>query len=358
MEVNGMPNTEYSKLKLLYLYHYFRKYVKAEPPDDGTTMGEMMAYLNEVTGAEFERKSIYSDIARLNAFARSVDICEPDEDWIDLDGKTYRRGEIKGDLTFDEARLIVDAINATDFIDSGLCEKIKAMYPSYFRTGYNSVVPHDDRQVQKKSIYMLNTIRTAIEEGLVLGFEYGYLVASGIRGTTNKKVSPLGLDFKNSHYYLIAVDNDAAVDVPKKNEAIKTYRLDRMKRIEFCQDETYIGFKDKDEVLRRYMKTSIDAYSFKGSDDRFVTITLRSDNEKELLKAYSGFSEDIKTVILSDKVNSGMIKFSVEAGLVPPFFHKLFKLSMYEGVEMTIDDDEVKKKFGEYLEKALNICRS
>ena len=44
-----MPNTEYSKLKLLYLYHYFRKYVKAEPPEDGTTMGEMMGYLSEMT---------------------------------------------------------------------------------------------------------------------------------------------------------------------------------------------------------------------------------------------------------------------------------------------------------------------
>ena len=80
-----MPNTEYSKLTLLY--HYFRKYVKTEAPGDGTTMAGMMAYLNEMTGVEFERKSIYSDIDRTNEFARSVGICDENAPWIELDGK-------------------------------------------------------------------------------------------------------------------------------------------------------------------------------------------------------------------------------------------------------------------------------
>ena len=352
-----MPNTEYSKLKLLYLYHYFRRYVKTEAPGDGTTMADMMAYLNEMTGAEFERKSIYSDIDRINEFARSVGICDETSPWIELDGKTYKRGEVKGDLTYDEARLIVDAINATDFIDSGLCEKIKEMYPTYFKTGYNSIVPHDDRQVQKKSMYLLNTIRSAIEDDLVLTFEYGYLVASGIRGTSEKHVSPIGLDFKKSHYYLIAVDNAAVEAGQTKNDAIKTYRLDRMRRVNFNPAEKYIGFKgDREDVLKRYVKTSIDAYSFKGKDDRFVTITLSSDNEKELLKAYTGFSEDMKTTIISDKISNGSVKFAVEAGLVPPFFDKLFKVCMYEGVNMTIDDEEVKNRYEQYLKKALEVC--
>jgi len=104
------------------------------------------------------------------------------------------------------------------------------------------------------------------------------------------------------------------------------------------------------------VKTSIDAYSFKGKDDRFVTITLSSDNEKELLKAYTGFSEDMKTTIISDKISNGSIKFTVEAGLVPPFFDKLFKVCMYEGVNMTIDDEEVKNRYEQYLKKALEVC--
>ncbi len=352
-----MPNSEHSKLKLLYLYHYFRKFVKAEPPDDGTTMGQMMSYLNEMTGIEFERKSVYSDITRLNEFARRVGITADSADWIELEGKTYKRGEILGDLTLDEARLIIDAINATDFIDSGLTEKIKGMYPSYFKEGYNSILPHDNRQVQKKSIYLLNLIRSAIDDKCVLAFRYGYLVASGIRGASEKLVSPLGLDFENSHYYLIAVDNNAVAAGVRKEDAIRTYRLDRMRKIEMRPDEAFAGFKEKkEEILRRYVKSSVDAYAYKGSDDRHITMTLRGDNEKDLLKAYSGFTDDIKATIISDRIEKGEITFTIEAGLVPPFYNKLFKTSMYEGVTMTIDDEEVRQGFKKYLKQALKAC--
>lgn len=352
-----MANTEQSKLKLLYLYHYFRKYVKAEPPEDGTTMSDMMRYLNEMTGVDFERKSIYSDIGRLNDFARGIGICDTSENWIELDGKTYKRGEIRGDLTFDEARLIVDAINATDFIDSGLCEKIKDMYPSYFRDGYNSIVPHDDRQVQKKSTYYLNTIRSAIDDNCVIGFKYGYLVASGIRGAVDKTVSPIGLDFQKSHYYLIAVDNEAVASGIKSEDAIKTYRLDRMRSVGFRPDETYAGFPEKkDEVLRKYMKSSVDAFSYKGKDDRFITITLSSDDERSLLRAYTYFTADLKVTIISDKIESGNIVFTFETGMVPPLFSKLFVVSMYDGVRMNIDDPDVKEKFASYLNNALGAC--
>ena len=78
--------------------------------------------------------------------------------------------------------------------------------------------------------------------------------------------------------------------------------------------------------------------------------------EKELLKAYTGFSEDMKPTIISDKIDSGKITFTVEAGMVPPFFTKLFKVSLYDGVKMTIDDAEVRERFGAYLRRALKVC--
>ncbi|MBR1798153.1 MAG: WYL domain-containing protein [Clostridiales bacterium] len=354
-----MPNTEYSKLKLLYLYHYFRKYVAAEGPGDETTMGEMMAYLNKMTGAEFERKSIYSDIDRLNEFARSIGICEPDEQWIELEGRKYKRGEAKGDLTSDEAKLIVDAINATDFIDSGLCEKIKGMYPLYFEEGYRSVMSHDNKQVRKSSmIYLLANVRKAIQNEEVMGIEYGYVLGSGISGTTSKTVSPMGLDFKNSRYYLIAVDNDAVEAGVSKNKAIRTYRLDRIKSARILK-KPFIGFdKKRDSVLEKYMKDSLNEFSYSGSDSRTILITLRSSDEKALLKAYTALTDEMKTKLLTDRADKGELKFYVESGLVPPFFNILFKVCMYENVDMTIDDPEVKAAFKKYLNKAGKVCRS
>jgi len=41
---------------------------------------------------------------------------------------------------------------------------------------------------------------------------------------------------------------------------------------------------------------------------------------------------------------------------VPPFYNKLFKTSMYEGVTMTIDDEEVRQGFKKYLKQALKAC--
>lgn len=346
-----MANTEKSKLKLLYLYYYFDQ-LGADPTEAGRTMGEILSYLSEKTGNDFERKSIYADIDRLNEFARSVDMVDAGTDWITLESRKYLRGEIKNELTLDEARLIVDAINATDFIDSGLCEKIKKMYPNYFKKDYNSVVPHDDRKVQRiSSTTSLNMIRTAIDEGYVLGFKYGYIVAGGIRGDSDRKVSPIALDFENSHYYIIAVDNDAVDKGTDRKDAIKRYRIDRMKEFRLLGQKGYLGFgKDKDKILNRYLKDSVDAFA--SSDSRNITITLECDNTKELLKAFSGLAEDVKIRIISDELERGRIKFLAQASLVPPFFNILFRLSLYEGVKITIEDEEVVEMYEQYLTRA------
>lgn len=351
-----MPNTEYSKLKLLYLYDYFRTRVDSETVDGGTTMSDMLAYLNDKTGAEFERKSVYSDIGRLNQFARSMGFSDDGSDWITLEGKMYYRGQIKGDLTSDEAKLIVDAINASDFVDSGLTEKIKAMYPAYFKKEYNSIVPHDGK-TGHKTMLMINLIRSAIDDSLELTFEYGYQVAAGIRGATLKRVSPLGLDFKNSHYYLYAIDNDYVSKVEDLKDAIKSYRLDRMRKVTLGTKKNYVALTgNKEDVLKEYAKDSIGAYTYKTNEDRFVQITLRCDDSKQLLKAYSMIAEKLKTKLISDKFDNGEVRFGVTAALVPTFFQELFLLSMYEGVTMIIDDDEVKKKFKEHLTKAETEC--
>ncbi len=346
-----MANTEKSKLKLLYLYYYFML-MSSDMSDEGCSMNELKGYLMDKTDNEFERKSIYADINRLNEFARSVGMVDPTDDWISLESRKYKRGEIKGELTYDEARLVVDAINATDFIDSGLCEKIKKMYPGYFKNGYKSVVPHDNKKAQKRSTQLLNLIRTAIEEKYVLGFKYGYLVAGGVRGATDKRVSPLALDFFNSHYYIIAVDNDAVDNGTARDEAIKRYRLDRMKELKLLGNRGYQGFEnEKDKILDRYLKESIDAYA--AHEIKQVQMKLESDDPMELLRAFTGFAEDMSIKIIADEIEKGKIIFIVEAAIAPPFFNKLFRMNLYQGVKLTISDDEVSELYRKYLNNAL-----
>ena len=60
-----MANSELSKLKILYLYDYF-KHNMSSFDDEGVTVSELIEYLQQKLNNTFERKSIYADISKIN----------------------------------------------------------------------------------------------------------------------------------------------------------------------------------------------------------------------------------------------------------------------------------------------------
>ena len=348
-----MANTEKSKLKTLLLYDYFLKNINAYDENSSVSLPDIQNYLLNVTGVEFERKSIYADIKRLNEFAVEVGLVKPGEEWIYLNSRKYTRGEISYELSLDEARLIVDAIRTTPFTDSGLCEKIEKRYPAYFKGGYKALIPHDNT-VKTKTKFLLNTVRLSIEKKQALVFKYGYNFAGGLRAVSDKTVSALALDFENGYYYLIAVDNEVYEKCHDLEKSIRRYRVDRMKSYILGYKVPYYGDEpNKDKILEKYLKNSIDAFSSETS--RLITITLRCDDEKTLLRAYGAFANDVKIKrIGADQPDKGIIEFSFDAGPVPTLFTQLFKLYTFDGLKVEIDDEEIREKFREYLNRALN----
>ena len=347
-----MANSEKSKHKVLLMYDYFLREMNGYDTEKGVTTKGILEYLKSKTGYEFERKSVYSDVNKLNEFVALAGLVPPDTEWIYREGNTWYRTELRNELSLDEARLIVDAISTTPFTDSGLCEKIEKMYPSYFSGGYKSLVPHD-HTVNKKTQLLLNTIRTCIENREVLLFKYGYPIAGAIRATSDKVTSPVALDWENSCYYLIAVDNDEFKNSRDVERSLRRYRVDRMRNHSIGKIRDYLDLGDEKEmILRRYLRNSVDAFS--ASDSRTITITLRCEDEKTLLRAYNAFSDDVRTKsFISDRTDRGEMTFVIEAGIVPTLFPKLFMLYTFEGVQVEIDDEEVKEKFRGFLKKAL-----
>ena len=360
-----MANSELSKLKILFIYDYFKSRISSSGGSkDSVSVSELIAYLEEITGTTFERKSIYADIDKINEYVRMAGQTK-DTDWIYSEGKKYRRSELTDEILIDEARLIVDAIATTPFVDSDLCEKIVNMFPTYFSDGYRKRILYSHyEKVDRKCISKLNNIRSAIENKDALKISYGYKLGNELAEKSDKIVSPMALDWQNNCYYLIAIDNEKAQDLIDEGnpltEALKRYRVDRMAGISFSS-EKFIDFKSeklREQEIRNLIDNSISAYS--GSGLINFGITIKGKTRKDTLKAYSAFATKVgdKIKIVNDtKLDKGILTISVTTGTAPTLYPDLFELITFEDVEIEIDNDGICRKFAEYIRKAAKAAK-
>ena len=196
-----MANSEKSKLKILALYDYFMK--KVSPYDaegnDSVSMSTLLSYLKELLGSDFDRKSVYADVGKINEYMAMMGVVKNSEGWIYTEGKKYKRSELKEELTIDEARLIVDAISTTPFVDTSLCDKIRELYPTSFGKDYKNIRLYSrDSKALTQSNWVLNNIRTCIKEQKCMEIEYGYNFDNALKEKSVKVISPHALDFNRN----------------------------------------------------------------------------------------------------------------------------------------------------------------
>lgn len=358
-----MANSELSKLKILFIYDYFKNEVSSSGGKESVSVSELISYLENKTGTTFERKSIYADIDKINEYVRMSGQTS-DTDWIFSEGKRYKRSDLNGEILIDEARLIVDAISTTTFVDSDLCEKIINMFPSYFSGDYQKRVlyPHYEK-VDRKCISRLNNIRTAINDKSALKIPYGYKLGSGLTELSEKIVSPMALDWENNCYYLIAIDNAEAKDLPRDqalSAALRRYRVDRMANICFSNAK-YIDFKTdrlREQEIKNFIDNSLSAFS--SSERTQLGLTIRGKTRKDALKAYGAFASKAndKIRIADDtKLEKGILEINVVTGRAPTLYTDLFELSTFENVEIEIHSEEICREYAEYIKKAAKAAK-
>ena len=361
-----MANSEKSKLKILALYEYFMKKVSPYDADgnDSVSMSTLLSYLKELLGSDFDRKSVYADIDKINEYMAMTGVVKNSDRWIYTEGKKYKRSELKEELTIDEARLIVDAISTTPFVDTSLCEKIRELYPTSFGKDYkNTRLYSRDSKALTQSNWVLNNIRTCIREQKCMEIEYGYNFDNALKEKSVKVISPLALDFNRNRYYVVATDNLFYNDQIKKgtkreealNASIRTYRLDRIGKQNILPDTPYCGYDDfeaRDAAVKAKLESSVDAYS--SDETKIIGIVIECEDIKTLLKAYGEFSESVKiNRIFTDNPDNGKIKFNIKAGDTPTLNNHLFMLSNFEGLKLTIENEDIDRKFKETLRKVL-----
>ncbi|MBP5654495.1 MAG: WYL domain-containing protein [Clostridiales bacterium] len=369
-----MANCDLSKIKLLYLYDFFM--TRLNPFDDSSvSLAELLDILEKETGYRFERKSVYADIDKLNDFMRtSGKLRKGADEWIFKDRKRYKVNQLNSQITIDEAKLLVDAVNTTAFTDSGISDKIMDMFPSYFRNTDDNValVPRDHKPSAKLT-GILNTLRSSIREKSVLTIFYGYKLSNAPAFRDERKVSPLALDWTNNTYYLIAVDNDIydrLEDEGKPREpSIRKFRIDRIDAVRYENKEKFRGFANASErrrAVENVYKNSISAFS--SEDIMSVEINLSfdpsapdagSNPKKEVLKAYNILADhmQIKRIVSDAKLLEGSITIVVEAADVPTFYAFLFQAGTVPGISVRISNSEVRDKYAAYLTNAMDALR-
>lgn len=359
-----MANSELSKLKILFIYDYFKHQVSAMGGRESVSVSDLIKYLEDCTGTTFERKSIYADINKINEYVMKSGQAQ-DDAWIFTEGKKYRRSELADEILIDEARLIVDAISTTTFVDSDLCDKIIKMFPTYFPDGYQkrALYPHYEK-MDKRSIFKLNCIRNGIEEKRSLKIVYGYMLGSELTEKTDKVVSPMALDWENNCYYLIAIDNAEAKGLENDQNlsaALRRYRVDRMASVSLLDCKSYADYKNdklRDQELKSFIGNSLSAFS--SGRPTHIGITINGKTRKDALKAYGAFASKVsdKVRIADDtKLDKGILKISVTTGSAPTLYTDLFELSTFENVDIEIDNDEVCREYGAFIKKAARAAK-
>ena len=357
-----MANSELSKLKILFMYEYFMKNLNAFD-DSAVTVNDIIGYLEDMTGTTFERKSIYADISRINEFVNMIGKVKGGDAWISTEGKKYKRNELENEITIDEARLIVDAISTTAFVDTAVCDKVIDLFPTCFGNGYQTTLyPHDEK-IKSKMISYLNLLREGKENRQACKITYGYKLGNALTETTEKIISPVELDWANNCYYIIAIDNAVAEGLERDQEltgALKRYRLDRIGSVEWS-DEPYITYKSeriRKQELNSFIGNSVSAFSSK--EHVPVELKIKGKTRKDALIAYSAFAsrihQDIK--IKNDtKLDKGILEIFVVTGLVPTLHTAIFELSTIKDVEIEITNATVRKAYAEYVKKAAKAAK-
>ncbi len=212
------------KIKLLKLYELLSQETDEEHPL-GTVA--IIKKLNEM-GISCTRKTLYSDIATLNAFGYEV-MC------VRAVSNMYYVTDRKFDVS--ELRILLDAVQAASFITDKktdeLVDKIANLAGS--RSGEvlkNNVVEFNTTKNTNESIfYNVSAITEAISNGKKLTFKYFEYDLDHNRqyrkGGDDYVVNPFATILSSDNYYLLAYDDKRGKMVP--------YRVDRMDKVQVSQ---------------------------------------------------------------------------------------------------------------------------
>ena len=257
----------------------------------------------EAYGIYAERKSIYTDIEAL---------CDWGMDIVQVKGRHSGYYVGSRDFELPELKLLVDAVQSSKFITTRkseeLIKKLESLTSKHeARLLQRQVFIYNRPKTGNETIfYNVDYIHTAILENVQIQFQYTeWTEKKQLRvkkGGAFYQVSPWALTWSDDNYYLIAYDAE--------KEAIRYYRVDKMKNVSLLSEHRLGKTMFQNFDLAAFAKKTFSMY---GGRDEEVVLVCKNAIAGVFLDRYG-------TDIMLIPVDEEHFKVKVLVAVSPQFF--------------------------------------
>lgn len=267
-----------NRLKILYVLDELRENSKIKTQDDTDRFMSancLIKLLENKYSLTADRKSVYNYIKSLVQYGYDIE--------------NTRKGyymRVTEDFELAELKMIVDALSASRFISAKMTKKLIEKLKKLTTEGADSLTKRPvylEEAVKGDNvsvIYNVDALHKAIITDKKITFHYQKTVVDYSRTeklvSVNKKEddgkdklykqSPYALIWKNEYYYVICYDS--------VTEKEKTFRVDRMKDVTCCDNESRDGAEYfRDVHFEKYANT---AFSMYGGEDANIVLRVKN----------------------------------------------------------------------------------
>ena len=298
-----MATNSRTKLKLLHVSDILSRETDEEHPLSANQLCERL----EMRGISAERKSVYADIRTLQEYGMDI---------VESSGKKQGWFLASREFELAEVRLLVDAVQAADFITAKktkeLLDKLKTLISTYQASTMNRQIYTDHRlkHNNEKIYYNIDDLHSAIMQNCKVQFEYtnkridekGHIASQ----TREHTVSPYAMIWSNDHYYLICNT--------EKYDTLMHLRLDRINRVRKLEEparpirevSSYLNYFDAAD----YIKKSFNMFS---GEQQMIRLRCKNDLYEQVVDR---FGEDIMLVPNDNGYFTITVKAMVSKGLI------------------------------------------
>jgi predicted DNA-binding transcriptional regulator YafY len=325
---------------LYYLYSILRDYTDEE---EGHFISQLQIsrILREKYDVDPDRKTIKKQLENL------VDLSDTEDSGIEIRQIPGQHGGyqmLSRPFEVSEVKLLVDMVQSSHSItkkqNKRLIEKLlklaskKQSAEIYEQSSHLYCPKSDDEAV----FYNIDRILSAISQGKKLRFRYYHwnekkrLVMTKNK-KTGYKADPFAMVYNDGFYYMISYSAET-------EEHIKTYRVDKMQKVEILDEET-----EKQPLPKDYLK-NLKKRSFGMFTGHDRTVTLSCDKSKAGI-IIDRFGKDISLFLAPDSPDQ--INATVTVTVSRQFYGWLFGA----GIRIS-EPQDVKDDYVEYLREILD----